>query len=233
MTRSGPVPLLLLLAAAAGCTPGAARPAAAPPASFDPYEVCWNRAETEECTRGIERELLAQAPGPVRREGARLLFRTGQGRVVPLENDTTEGDRYVHYLYQGYLRDVGYHLVQVGFYEGGAYELVSAESGDRTQVAALPVVSPDLRRFVTASVDLEAGYVPNGLQVWRLTPAGPRLEWGLDGGDTWGASGASWRGPGTVEFVKETRTLDPGTTDRARMRLVLRGRGLAVEPAGR
>jgi hypothetical protein len=170
----------------------------------------------------------------VRREGPRLLFATEDGRTIPLENDTAEADRFVRYQYYGFAEPLASHVVGVGFYEGGAFVLVSAKTGDQTQLQALPVVSPDGRRFATASLDLEAGYDPNGLQVWEVTEWGPRLEWGLAGGETWGASDAVWRSPAELEFTRHARVPPRVEPVQTRMRLRLdAGGGLSLESVAR
>lgn len=71
-------------------------------------------------------------------------------------------------------------------YEGHGFLLANARTGGRTTLTAVPVVSPDRSRFVTASVDLEVGYVPNLLQVWRLAETGPNREFELRGTQSWG-----------------------------------------------
>ncbi|HEX2188089.1 MAG TPA: hypothetical protein VHG51_04290 [Longimicrobiaceae bacterium] len=227
--------LPLLLASAVACTPGARAPAPPAPApAADPYAACWSRDEPEACVVRTERELLAAAGGEVRREGGRLVFRGTRGGSLSLEDDATEGERWVRYRYAGRLPAIAQHLVQMGFYEGGGWLLVSAETTDQTQVLGPPVVAPDASRFVAASVDLEAGYDPNGIQVWSLARGFPRLEWGLDGGDGWGASDAVWIDARTVEFTRHVNdTGDPDRTRRVRTRLVLGEDGVALRPAGR
>jgi hypothetical protein len=146
------------------------------------------------------------------------------------ENNTTEGAAFIRYRYHGFVEALDSHLVMVSFYEGGAYVLVSAQTGHQTHVLAPPVLSPDRKRFVAASLDLEAGHDPNGLQVWRVTEFGPRLEWGLDGGETWGASELVWRTPDVVEFTRHSIVPPQTEPVRSRMRLVLRPNGLHLEP---
>lgn len=227
--------LPLLLVSAAACTPGARAPAPPAPApAADPYAACWSREDAEACALRAERGLLAATGGEARREGGRLLFRGTGGGSLSLEDDATEGERFVRYRYAGRLPEIGQHLVQMGFYEGGGWLLVSAETTDQTHVIGPPVVAPDRSRFVAASVDLEAGYDPNGIQVWSLARGFPRLEWGLDGGDAWGASDAVWIDAGTVEFTRHVNTTgDPDRTRRIRTRLVLAEDGITLRPAGR
>lgn len=231
--------LALLLVSAAACTPGArvpAPPAPAPEAaaSADPYAACWTRDEPEACVLRTERERIAAAGGTVRREGGRLVFRGSDGGTLSLEDDATEGERFVRYRYAGLFPEIGQHLVHMGFYEGGGWLLVNAATTDQTHVVGPPVASPDRSRFVATSVDLGAGYDPNGIQVWSLAGGFPRLEWGVDGGSGWGASDAVWIDAQTVEFTRHVNTTgDPERTRRIRTRLRLEEDGITLRPAGR
>ncbi len=256
-TRSPPMPRvapLLLLACAVACTPGAG-PSAAPvparapaPASpptlapspapvADPYGVCANLAEpggAEACVARVERELVAASGGGVRRAGDTLHFRGSGGGRLALGNDAAEGERFVRYRYRGLLPEIGQHLVQVDLYEGGGWLLVGAATTDQTHVLGPPVVAPDRSGFVATSVDLEAGYDPNGIQVWSLARGFPRLEWGLDGGDAWGASDAVWIDARTVEFTRHVNTTgNPDETRKIRTRLVLGEDAVTLRPAVR
>ncbi len=245
---------LLLLACAVACTPGAGpsaapvpapAPAPASPPTFapspasvpDPYRACADLAEpggAEACAARVERELVAASAGAVRRAGDTLHFSSrGSGRLA-LGNDATEGERFVRYRYRGLLPEIGQHLVQVDFYEGGGWLLVDAASTNQTQVLGPPVVAPDRSGFVATSVDLEAGYDRNGIQVWSLARGFPRLEWGLDGGEAWGASDAVWIDARTVEFTRHVNTTgNPDETKKIRTRLVLGEDAVALRPAGR
>ncbi|HEV2150444.1 MAG TPA: hypothetical protein VGR37_23795 [Longimicrobiaceae bacterium] len=240
-----PTATALLLVLAAGCTPGApasapVSPAPAPPPAAspapvpDPYRPCWNRPDTEACVARTEQRLLAATAGRVRREGDRLLFQ-GTGRAnLPLEDDRTEGARTVLHRYAGWIPEIGHHLVQLSFYEGGGWLLVDGETTNQVQVLGPPVVAPDRSRFAATSVDLEAGYDPNGIQVWSMAQGFPRLEWGVDGGSTWGASDAAWIDANTVEFTRHVNTTgDPEQTRTIRTRLVLGEDGITLRSVGR
>ncbi len=230
----------LLLACAVACTPGAgpsAAPAPASPAAPDPYAACADRPRPEDadaCALRVERGLLAASAGGARRAGDTLHIR-GAGRgSLALASDTREGGDFVRYRYRGLLPGIAQHLVQMDFYEGGGWLLVDTVTTEQTRVLGPPVVAPDRSRFVATSVDLEAGYDPNGLQVWSLARGFPRLEWGLDGGDAWGASDAAWIDARTVEFTRHVNaTGNPDEVQKIRTRLVLGEDGIALRPAGR
>lgn len=230
---------LLLALLLAGCAPGVHSPApppaapapAAPPA--DPYAACWTVADPDACAARTERELIARTAGRVERLGDALVIHTTEGGRVPLENRSGEGDSSLRYRYHRSIEPLRMHLVAVSFYEGGTYVLVDERSGNQTHVMAPPLLSPDGRRFAAASLDLEAGYGPNGLQVWSVTGLGPRLEWEITGGESWGASDPAWLGPDVVEFTRHTVVPRRPEPVRARMRLVLSPDGLHLSPAPR
>ena len=228
----------LLLACAVACTPGAGPSAAPPPASLpNPYAACADLPQPEDtdaCAARVERGLLAASAGGARRAGDTLFFR-GAGRGgLALASDTREGGDFVRYRYRALLPEIAQHLVQMDFYEGGGWLLVDAVTAEQTRVLGPPVVAPDRSRFVATSVDLEAGYDPNGIQVWSLARGFPRLEWGLDGGDAWGASDAVWIDARTVEFTRHVNTTgNPDEIQKILSRLVLGEDGIALRPAGR
>jgi hypothetical protein len=96
-------------------------------------------------------------------------------------------------------------------YEGRYYVIVDMVSGKTTELQSFPVVSPDGRRFVTASADFEAGDSANELQIWKVTPSGPQLEWSMRPGSdlnhpnpavlSWGPIRPRWRDQATVSIA--------------------------------
>lgn len=240
MTRSVLSVLVLLLAGCVTRQPEYILTTARAPAPADSDspatlhlagEACATRPDWQECADSVERRAIELSGDRVRRLDGVLRIRGTGGAVLDLANDTTTAATTVIYRYLGFVPELSSHLVEIGFYEGGSYGLVSAETTDQTFVQGIPVISPTRSRFVTASVDLEAGYAPNSLQVWRIFPYGPRLEWGLDGGDGWGASDPAWIGEDELEFTMHRRTADPGDSDLTRMRLRIRELGLDLAPA--
>jgi len=144
----------------------------------------------------------------VRREGDRLVVaRGGGGPPVVLQDDTTEGARFVRHAYRAHLASIGAHLVELRHYEGSSYLLIDARSGAATPLSGPPVVSPDGRRFVTTSMDLEAGYDPNEIEIWRVTDSVRQLEFSHRP-DGWGPSDAVWRDTATIELRKHEMAPD-------------------------
>lgn len=146
--------------------------------------------------------------GRALRTGLRLELRS-RDRAVVLEDDCTSTESAVRYFFESHLADIGYFLVKADLHEGRAFLLVNDKTGDKTWLKGPPVVSPDNKRFVTASMDLEAGYNPNEIQVWRLEPSGADLEYSANFGEQWGPSDPFWKDAETISFKKNV--LDPGS----------------------
>ena len=102
-------------------------------------------------------------------------------------------------------------------------------TGNQTDVYSAPVVSPSGQRFATAGLDLVAGYGPNGVQVWAVTPHGPRLEWTLSGGESWGADGVFWLSDDALEFTRHIVVPGRSEPERIHTRLTVGRDRMIVE----
>jgi hypothetical protein len=164
--------------------------------------------EKARATYGREIANLSSAGGRASRTGLRLTLRS-RDRAVVLEDDCSSTESAVRHFFESHLADIGYFLVKADLYEGRAFLLVNDKTGNKTWLKGPPVVSPDNKRFVTASMDLEAGYNPNEIQVWRLEPSGPELESSANFGEQWGPSDPVWTDAETISFKKNV--FDPGS----------------------
>jgi hypothetical protein len=230
-TRTLPIFAILLLGACARPEPSAEQTSAA----HDPFARCTGDGRRA-CMAQVEAREIANSGGRVQRQGLRLTFRLGNGQTTELVNDTSDSGSAKRYVYAGYLPSIRHHVVEVFYYEGGAVLLLHEQTGATTDIYGFPAVAPGARRIATASVDLEAGYDPNHIRVWRVTDTHLELEWGLDGGTKWGASDPVWRGPHVVTFTRHTlpsHSAGPDAIVRTPMRLDLRNGGLAVQPQAR
>jgi hypothetical protein len=149
---------------------------------------------------------LSPAGGRALRNGLRLELQT-RDRLVVLEDDCSAGESSIRYFFASYSADIGYFHVKASLYEGRAFLLVNDKSGEITWLKAPPVISSDKKRFVTMSMDLEAGYHPNEIKVWRLEASGPELEYSANFGEKWGPSDPVWKDGDTIAFQKNI--LDP------------------------
>jgi hypothetical protein len=114
------------------------------------------------------------------------------------------------YSYREYLANIGYHVVEVQYVEGGAYLLVNTRTGEKQVVCGVPVPSPDGARFVLTSVDLDAEYLPTTVQVWTVGEDGVQMEWRFDPlevqegvfpyDELWGLTDAEWVSPTAIRL---------------------------------
>jgi hypothetical protein len=144
---------------------------------------------------------LSLAGGRALRNGLRLALQT-RDLLVVLEDDCSAGESSIRYFFASYFADIGYFHVKASLYEGRASLLVNDKSGEITWLKAPPVISPDKKRFVTMSMDLEAGYNPNEIKVWRVEASGPELEYSANFGEQWGPSDPVWKDGDTIAFQK-------------------------------
>ncbi|MFW6205714.1 MAG: hypothetical protein ACOC5I_00610 [Gemmatimonadota bacterium] len=196
----GSRPVLALVAVTAACggpTDGMPTP--------DRQAMCDDIANVYECSRRVESLALDRGDAVVRR-GDTLIVSLADGGEVRLVDRDAGGPGNVLYTYRGHLDRIGYHVVDVHYYEGGDHVLINERTGVRTTVPAPPVVSPDGQRLVVASAGGMAGYSPNALQVWRVPSDSLELEWELE--PDWGAEEARWQDAVTVRFLKLHRCPD-------------------------
>jgi hypothetical protein len=174
--------------------------------------LCVGLRNWYQCAQAIERYQVQQYSQFVARDTSHLTLRLLSGDSLVLSDSVVEGWGGRSYTYCDYLRAIGYHFIHVQYWEGGDYLLVDATSGKSTYIPGVPAISPDGERFVVTSVDLEAGYGPTTVQVWKLRPDSPMLEWQLDplslqeGAPTdslWGISAARWVSPTLIHARRE------------------------------
>jgi hypothetical protein len=117
-----------------------------------------------------------------------------------------------------------YDIVERSYYEGGAYLAIHHATGDTTVLDDLPLVAPGRARLLVASADLEAGYSPNRLTIYRVDSAGLRVEWRQETAEFenttgWAADSARWRDSLTIEAVRLVPTQGGGPTRAGRVRI--------------
>ena len=176
------------------------------------------------CAPSAESTALAATAGRIERRGTDLRVRIPGRADLRLQDDPTEGERYVRHRYLGVFPGLPYDIVERSYYEGGAYLAIHHATGDTTVLDDLPLIAPGRARLLVASADLEAGYSPNRLTIYRVEPAGLRLEWQQETADFenttgWAADSARWRDSLTIEAVRlvPTRGREPTRAGRVRI----------------
>ena len=177
-----------------------------------------------------ERRAIAGAPPRVSRAPGSLRITARNGHAASLVDAIAHPDSQVVYFYTQFLPSLDAHLIKAHYYEGWAYALVSDSTGRITDLAEAPVIAPSGGRFVVASLDLDANYNPNTIQIWRMTADSIVQEFAANGGEVWGPDSAAWLSPDTVRFVRTVRDHATYTDTYLSHLLVRHDSGWAVEP---
>ena len=81
------------------------------------------------------------------------------------------------YTFDGFVAAAGAYLVEVSYWEGGAFMLIDAQTGARIPIVDRPHLDRSGRRFVAVLDSDEQGHA---IEIWRLDPAGPQREFAAD-----------------------------------------------------
>lgn len=160
-------------------------------------DVCRGLFNSYECAQAVERSQLPHYPREVVRQDGSLRLHLRTGKTVTFK-DSPE----VAYSFRDYLAGLGYFLLHFQLLEGDGYLVVNDRTGRKYPIHDLPLFSPDRRRLATLSMDLEAGFNPNALQIWRLTIRSMTLEWSLKPKE-WGPSEGIWLDNQTLKVVQK------------------------------
>ncbi|MBL8985275.1 MAG: hypothetical protein JNJ80_03325 [Gemmatimonadetes bacterium] len=188
---------LLLLVPLLACSAGREQPV--PPVDSTPSPTTTVApADTGEAAA------LAAAGGRASRTGPTLTIRLpGGAPPVVLADDSTEGESYRSFRYHGPLTGTPFHLIRVGYYEGGSWMLIHESTGRQRPLDGRPVVAPGGIRLAAGNFDLEAAFEPNMVEVLRIDGDSLVSEWRVDPAD-WGPDSLAWVGD-TLTLVQQWR----------------------------
>jgi len=141
-------------------------------------ELCRNCQNSLECAQAIETFQINNEKVHFSRKDEILELKIFNGHINNIINEKSNkwGQAKV-YHYREFLPKLELFVVHVQYYEGDGYLLVDAKTGTMKYVWGLPIGSPDNDRFIVISEDLDAGYKPNLIQIWRRSSNGFYNEW--------------------------------------------------------
>jgi hypothetical protein len=124
----------------------------------------------------VEEIMLKKVEGATR-EGKALKLQTDAGTVT-FEDRINIGERSAKYYLVSIRDTLGYfYLIRVFGYESRGYILVDKKTGQTIDLYGMPIFSPDGKKFVSVSLDLEAGYIPNLIRIYELVDDKFAKEW--------------------------------------------------------
>lgn len=168
-------------------------------------DPCIGEGVSDTCTDSVERVALAALPGWSRPTPGERVYRTVGDGELRLRDDSTQGESYVAHRLLGQIQGTRYAVVTRSRWEYHDYLLVG-ETGDTTAIEGWPIVAPDGQRVAVASLDLDACYQSNRLEIWRIASPTPVREFTQETGDCaegrgWGPSNLVWTDSLTLSFA--------------------------------
>jgi hypothetical protein len=118
----------------------------------------------------LEAYLIRHDGLPFLRQDSCLVISLENGKTTCLCDNTSKKahEKYESYQLIDHHQPVGFYQFVVSHYEERENLLISAETGEKFPVWDYAFLSPDSQRFFVCSFDLEAGFAPNGMQVWKV-----------------------------------------------------------------
>jgi hypothetical protein len=119
---------------------------------------------------------LARRVGP----GLQLKFRNGLTRIFVDEDakcQTHEAEGCVKYRLTGYFPEHDLLLIEVGYWEGGSWLLVRADSGKTSEIVAPPHYSPSKRWLASVASSIGPSGPPDGIDIVPATSDPSLKEW--------------------------------------------------------
>lgn len=172
------------------------------PLMADPIVFC--EPETEDCQQQAPRQLVKKHPHYFQYQEPQLIIQSGKIKKSfalnqPLTYDSPdEKNLSIH----SWFPDLEW-LVLKEVYDGGesiGYQIVDIKHQLKsTEINTPPHLSPDKKFFMNYEIDLEAGFLLNGLVIYRVGNAGD-IEEAFRKDDEWGVTTATWISPLVIHF---------------------------------
>lgn len=142
------------------------------------FGICMGATHTFECARGVESQQMPLYRSKVRREGPKLtLIGTNGNTFGSFTNKDMNTPQGRAYAFLDFLKPLNSWLLYEQSGKTFVYLLVSAVAAGRTMLDEVPIVSPDARWFVTASVSGEAVFPRNAVKIYQMSGDSPKLVW--------------------------------------------------------
>ncbi len=151
--------------------------------------------------RSFESKQIERFFTKVTRKNGDLNLKTSSGPPIILSNKKANQENRKVYWFLTYFQQTKYFLVQVRGWEGTSYLMINADTGDIHSLLGIPIISKDLKRFAVASIDLEAGYIPNRIAIYRFLDSRIKKEWYKDYNAS-GPSDVKWNNNTVITFFE-------------------------------
>jgi hypothetical protein len=158
----------------------------------------------------IEKYLLRKFNKVAKRDtnGLYIKLKNEDWKLLSLDPMTDEADNTFEY----YFKDFGFYSIRTQWGEGNGYKLVNSFDGHVTNLFGRPYFSPNGHYVISVNVDIEAGYSPNGFQLFK-NENGKLTHLGNYEPSAWGPYSAKWTANDMLILRNQTVEFKNGTMD--------------------
>ncbi len=190
--------------------------ALASPSSKDIEELCAIADGPQHCGRLIEKSVLHRFPKLAERQGDRLEITLPRGKNLTFEDQETAA-HYRYYSLWTFFPNIDYAVLFVQQEKNSRYLLISMRNGQRFELAADPLLSPDQRRLATA--DVCAQQCSGEIALWQVQGDRIRKERSWQAKSDWLDADLQWKDAstlvvsyriGSADKLYELKLSDPG-----------------------
>jgi len=167
-------------------------------------------SEIDAQIRLAETNIQRQFPGKIKRNGDKLIVKTASGKEYVFQDNLGESnaESYVTHHATSRLPGLDWLIVGIGYWEGSGQELINLNSGATLDFDGSdePILSPDKKRVLLYSRDMDAGYSSNYLAIYQIDQNAINLEVELNGDptetqkDSWGPDNPRWLNSETLTY---------------------------------
>ncbi len=150
-----------------------------------------------ERAQAIENYRLQRCGDQVKRSGDTIFTRLINGTwasIMPNPETIEAGNTFEYYF-----KDEGFYLIRTQWSEGSEYKLINHLVGRITPIWGIPYFSPDSRYMISVNGDIDAGYTPNGFQIFKLNNSRLKLMGSFEP-VLWEPGAAEWTDKQTMKI---------------------------------
>ena len=167
-------------------------------------ETEFNSAPVPVTFEETDNEWIDDSAHVQRLDSLTLRFHLGNGGDSLFVSDSAAiDDTYKSFRYMGSYANIPYWLVGVSYWEGGGIFLLNKNDGHKIYVFGPPMFSPDKKYFISYSLDMYAGYINNGIELYEFKEGKVLEKWSKLVND-WGPDDVRWKNDSVI-YIKQFR----------------------------
>lgn len=140
--------------------------------------------------------------------------------VISYPNNSEDIEKFCKYAYIGRLTGSELLVFEAWYYESHDFIVVNRNTGEMTHTWGMPQLSANKTYLASCNLDMEAGFTPNGIQIFKNTDQGLQLLFSKEL-DAWGPDEVKWINDNILYLKQEVGESLPAGTPESYIRMVL------------